>query len=115
MADFDRWSAWLESAFETDAGALAKADPDVLAVMAWIATRASADGSGWSFDHEAGEWLGRVLGIGGDRVRRAMLFLEERELINAAPGGDRMMLAVLPKRDKKPKTPTAPSGDPVPF
>lgn len=82
MSSFFHWSGWFRSVFVDD-----KADADLLAVMGWIMAHASEDGAGWAFDVDTSVWLGREVGIGPERARRAIKSLKEAGLIIETSGG----------------------------
>jgi hypothetical protein len=67
MSDFTRWSKWFECGLE-----LKRHKTHALAVMAWIASHASSDGSGIEFNPEVWASLAEEVGLAPEEGKTAV-------------------------------------------
>jgi hypothetical protein len=78
LSDFSRWSRWLECGLE-----LTREKTHAMAVMAWMAARASGDGSGIAFNPEVWASLADDIGLTADEAKAAVDVLIAEGLVTA--------------------------------
>ena len=89
MSDFSRWARWFECGLE-----IQRHKTHALAVMAWIASHASSDGSGIEFNPEVWASLMDEIGLTAEEGKAAVDALIAEGLVAAVGHEARDLLVV---------------------